>query len=88
MDEKLRPARLVTPGRIIADELEARGWTQRDLAAIMGWPEQAICEIMSARQEITPKTARELAQAFGTSAELWLNLETNYRQWRRGPYRA
>ena len=79
MDEELRPARLVTPGRIIANELEARGWTQKDLAAIMGRPEQAISEIVSARKQITPETARELAQAFGTSAELWMNLETNYR---------
>lgn len=79
MDEKLRPARLVTPGHIIANELEARGWTQKDLAAIMGRPEQAISEIMGARKQITPETARELAQAFGTSAELWMNLETNYR---------
>jgi HTH-type transcriptional regulator/antitoxin HigA len=79
MDEKLRPARLVTPGRIIANELEARGWTQKDLATIMGRPEQAISEIVSARKQITPETARELAQAFGTSAELWMNLETNYR---------
>ncbi len=79
MDEELRPARPVAPGRIIADELEARGWTQKDLAAIMGRPEQAISEIVSARKQITPETARELAQAFGTSAELWMNLETNYR---------
>ena len=79
MDERLRPARLVAPGEIIAEELEARGWTQKDLAAIMGRPEQAISEIVSARKQITPETARELAQAFGTSAELWMNLETNYR---------
>ena len=30
-------------------------------------------------KRITPETAVELAQAFGTSPELWLNLETAYR---------
>jgi len=30
------PARNIPPGAIIKDELEARGWTQEDLARIMG----------------------------------------------------
>jgi len=73
------PARLVSPGRIIARELEARGWQQKDLAEIMGRPEQAISEIINGKKEITPTTARELAESFGTFAEFWMNLETQYR---------
>ncbi|MHB1293920.1 MAG: HigA family addiction module antitoxin [Anaerolineae bacterium] len=72
-------ARLVPPGRIIARELEARGWQQKDLAEIMGRPEQAISEILNDKKQITPETARELAGAFGTSIDFWINLETNYR---------
>ncbi|MBM4429865.1 MAG: HigA family addiction module antidote protein [Chloroflexi bacterium] len=79
MDNQLIPARVVPPGDIIRRELEARGWTQEDLAVIMGRPTQAISEIVNARKQITAETARELAQAFGTSAQFWLNLETNYR---------
>ncbi len=79
MENKLVPARVVTPGDIIRRELEARGWTQEDLAAIMGRPAQAISEMMNARKQITVETARELAQAFGTSAQFWINVETNYR---------
>ena len=30
------------PGFYIREELEARGWTQRDLAYILGTPEQAV----------------------------------------------
>ena len=33
MSDDLRPARLVPPGRILKQELDARDWTQRDLAA-------------------------------------------------------
>lgn len=73
------PARVVPPGRIIARELEARGWQQKDLASILGRPEQAISEIINGRKQITPETARELASAFGTSVDLWMNLEANYR---------
>jgi len=73
------PARVSGPGQIIKREIDARGWTQRDLAKIMGRPVQAISEIVGGIKQITPATALELAEAFGTSAELWVNLEANYR---------
>lgn len=72
-------ARVVKPGQIIARELDARGWSQKDLAEIMGRPVQAINEIVGGAKQITPNTAHELAQVFGTSPEFWMNLETNYR---------
>ena len=79
MGDDLRPARLVLPGRILKQELDARDWTQRDLAAILGRPEQAISEIVNGTKQITPETSLELSQAFGTSPEFWHNLEANYR---------
>ena len=79
MSTELHPARLVLPGRILRQELEARGWTQRDLAAILGRPEQVISEIIAGSKQITPETSIELSQAFGTSPEFWHNLEANYR---------
>ncbi|MBN1450960.1 MAG: HigA family addiction module antidote protein, partial [Anaerolineales bacterium] len=79
MNADLRPARAVPPGRIIRRELEARGWTQKDLAAIMDRPEQLISQIVNARKQVTPETALQLAAAFGTSADFWLNLEAHYQ---------
>lgn len=79
MSENLQPARIVAPGEIIELELDARGWSQRDLAEIMGRPAQAISEIIRGVKQITPDTALELAQAFGTSPELWINLESSFR---------
>ncbi len=79
MSERLLPARAVPPGEIISEELLTRGWTQKDLARIMRRPEQAISEIIRGKKQITPQTALELAEAFGTSAQLWINLESNYR---------
>ena len=76
---EMEAARVVMPGQIIARELEARGWSQKDLAEIMGRPVQAINEIVGGSKQITPNTAHELAQVFGTSPEFWMNLETNYR---------
>ena len=79
MVQQLIPARVLPPGRILVRELEARGWTQKDLAEITGRPIQTINEIVQAKKQITPETALDLAAAFGTSAEFWTNLETNYR---------
>jgi len=79
MEGKRRPARVPSPGRILRRELEARGWTQKDLAGIMGRPAQAISQIVQAKKQITPETALQLAAAFGTSARFWINLETNYQ---------
>jgi HTH-type transcriptional regulator/antitoxin HigA len=67
-----------TPGEYIAEELEARGWSQLDLADILGRPAQAVNEIINAKRAITADTARGLAEAFGTSAQLWMNLQSAY----------
>jgi HTH-type transcriptional regulator/antitoxin HigA len=69
----------VAPGEILEEELEARGWSQADLAAVLGRPVQAVNEIITGKKAITPETAMALSQALGTSAEYWLNLESGYR---------
>ena len=72
------------PGDHIREEIEYRGWTQGDLARIMGRPVQVINEIINGRKAITARTARELEAALGPSAELWMNLETSYRLYKEG----
>lgn len=79
MSTPLRPFTPVTPGEILEEELEARGWSQSDLAAVLGRPVQAVNEITTGKKAITPETAIALSQALGTSAEYWLNLESSYR---------
>jgi HTH-type transcriptional regulator/antitoxin HigA len=74
-----KPAEVFPPGDFIRDELEERGWTQSDLAKIMDRPLPAINQIISGKKSITPETAIGLAGAFGTSPELWLNLESVYQ---------
>ena len=73
------PAEVFPPGEFIREELEARGWTQSDLAKILGRPPQVINEIVNGRKRITAETAKQIGKAFGTPAELWINLETAYR---------
>ena len=73
-----RPARLTSAGAILRRELAARGWTQRDLAEVIGRPAQAISEIVQGSKRITAETALELAAALGTSAEVWLRLDASH----------
>ncbi|HWB09845.1 MAG TPA: helix-turn-helix domain-containing protein [Pirellulales bacterium] len=70
---------LFPPGEYIRDELESRSWTQEDLAEILGRPLRTINQIILGKVAITAQTAQELAAAFGTSPELWVNLEGAYR---------
>jgi len=73
------PAEVFAPGEFIGEELEARGWSQIELAEIMGRPARLISELISGKRAITPETAKGLGAALGTGPEYWMNLERDYR---------
>jgi len=74
------PAEVFPPGDFIREELEARGWTQGDLAQIMDRPLRLVNELIAGKKQITPETARGLAKAFGDDDPLyWMNLDSAYR---------
>ena len=79
MASNYTPAEVFPPGEYLRDELEERGWTVTEFAEIIGRPIQAVSEILNAKKDITPETAVSFAEALGTSAELWLNLQTAYK---------
>lgn len=66
------------PGEFIKDELDARGWLQRDLAYILGVSEQAINPIMSGKRGISPEMALAMSKAFDISPEYFMNLQKAY----------
>jgi len=78
MKERI-PAEGFLPGDFIKEELEARGWTQEDLAEILGRTTTAINEIITGKRGITVDTAKGLGEAFGDGAQFWLNMESAYR---------
>src|SRR5690606_9676154 len=73
------PAEVFPPGEFLKEEMDARGWTQQDLADILGRPHRLVNEIIAGKRAITPETATGLAEAFGTSAAYWLNLESAWQ---------
>ena len=68
-----------SPGEFLKDEIEARGWSQVDLAEILGRNARLVSEIINGKRSVTPETAVGLADAFGTSAQLWMNLESAWQ---------
>ncbi|MCY4417932.1 MAG: helix-turn-helix domain-containing protein [Chloroflexi bacterium] len=73
------PAEVFPPGDTILEQLQARDWTQSDLAVIIGRSDKVVNDLIKGRKSIDPKIAMALAAAFGTSPDLWLNLESTYR---------
>src|SRR3546814_252990 len=66
------------PGEFIREELEAREWSQRDLAYILGVSEQAVNVIVSGKRGISSEMAKALADAFGVSVDYFANLQKAY----------
>lgn len=69
----------MAPGERIRDLMEARGWTQRDLAKVLGRPLPAVNEIIQGKRAMTPEMAVALAGAFGIDAAEWLRMEATFR---------
>ena len=68
-----------TPGEILNDELEARGWSTARFAEPLRRSVESTSAILEDRTEITAEIADDIGRALGTGPELWLNLQDNYR---------
>lgn len=73
------PAEVFSPGEFIKDEIEARGWSQIELAEVLGRPGRLVSELIAGKRAITPETAKALGEAFGTGAQFWMNMESSYQ---------
>ena len=67
------------PGEILREEfMSPNGITAHALALALRVPSTRISEIVNERRGITADTAYRLSVHFGTSADLWMNLQTAY----------
>ena len=66
------------PGFYIREEMEERGWLQRDLAFVLNVPEQGVNMILSGKRKISPNMARALADAFDTDSDFFAKLQLAY----------
>jgi addiction module HigA family antidote len=67
----------LTPGEVLLEEfMRPAGLTARALATELAVPGNRISSILNGSRGITAETAILLGRRFGTSAELWMNLQT------------
>ena len=73
---KMKP---VHPGEVLVEDfLTPMGISQYRLAKEIHVPLRRVNEIALRRRGITADTALRFARFFGTSPEVWLNLQTQY----------
>jgi len=69
----------VHPGEILAEDfLSPLGMSARSLATEINVTPARVSEIIAGRRGVTADTALRLGRYFGTTAQLWLNLQSNY----------
>ena len=68
----------IHPGKFVADELEALAISVPEAAEILLVPANRIYQLLKGQRALTADTALRLSQWLGTSAEMWLNLQSLY----------
>ena len=67
------------PGEILLEEfLVPAGITQSAFAEKIGWTRARLNELIKRKRGISAEAALDLAEALGTSAKLWMNLQATY----------
>ena len=68
----------IHPGEVLQDLLAEAGLTANSLATALRVPANRIGGIIKGQRGITADTALRLARYFGTSAQMWVNLQAKY----------
>jgi addiction module HigA family antidote len=75
MPKKLPP---IHPGEHLKEFMGDFGLTMNQLAKALHVPANRITAIVSGTRGITGETALRLGRYFGTSAEMWVNMQAHY----------
>ena len=73
-------AEVFSPGEHLREELEARGWTAAKFADMIDSSCKQVDGLLNGKAALTTPMAATIANTLGSSAQLWLNLEIEYRR--------
>ena len=76
--KKTKKLRLLHPGDCLRGVLEDASLNANTVALALCVPANRITEILNGRRAITADTAMRLGRYFGTSAQMWVNLQAKY----------
>ena len=68
----------IHPGEALQQIVNEAGLSANALALALRVPANRITKILKGERSITAGTAMRLARYFGTSAEMWMNLQAKY----------
>jgi addiction module HigA family antidote len=69
---------LTHPGDILREELKTRGLSANQFALDLAVPSGRIVEILNRKRGVSADTALRLSRYFGTSAQVWMNIQAQY----------
>jgi len=70
--------RPVHPGEVLREELDELGLSANALSKALGVPVNRVTMILNGQRGVTADTALRLATYFGTTPQLWLNLQKTW----------
>jgi antitoxin HigA-1 len=74
-----RPVHPFHPGEMLLEEfLQPAGVSQAEFARRIGWTKARLNELIKGKRGVSADAALDLAEALGTSARLWMNLQVTY----------
>ncbi|MDE2973166.1 MAG: HigA family addiction module antitoxin [Gemmatimonadota bacterium] len=72
---RMRP---VHPGEILRQELDELGLSANALSKALGVPVNRVTMILKGQRGVSADTALRLARYFGTTPQLWMNLQKTW----------
>ena len=70
--------RPVHPGEVLRDELDELGLSANGLSKVLGVPVNRVTMILNGQRGVSADTALRLARYFGTTPQLWMNLQKTW----------
>ncbi len=78
-----RPDYAVPPGWVLDDHISARNISQEELAESCSIPLKLVRGIIAGEAPIDRETAAQLEEVLGVNASIWLEVDGEYRSFRR-----
>lgn len=84
MEKDMQPAH---PGAVITEifkclrEETGHNYTPVEISNSLGITQEMLSDILNERVGICPEICVRLSEAFGTSAEFWIDVQANYDLW-------
>ena len=82
-DEQKEVAEVFHPSEYVKDELRARGIGEERFIQVMDYDKDKVVAFLEGKSRTTKLLCKLIGDFFGTSSELWENLNDAYWDWKK-----